>query len=268
MEYQTTAPCNTFQVPDSESPLILSFETATRAGSVALTRGSQLLALRTGEAQTSHSTKLLQNIEELLAESGAALPDVELFAAASGPGSFTGLRIGLATVKAFAATLKRPCVGISTLYAVAHAAGFSERTLSMIPAGRGEVFAQLLSVDEAGMVLPLSEAVHQQPLKLLESVINFGRLKLAGEGAQQHEPLIKARAERASILLLKETATHEEVSTDDERLWLLASPADALAADIATLAYLSYRGGEAVGPEELKAIYVRPSDAELNVQEQ
>lgn len=255
-------------MPDSEAPLILSLETATRNGSVALTRGQRLLALRTGDAQTSHSNYLLQRVEEVLDEAGATLREVELFAVASGPGSFTGLRIGLATVKSFAATLKRSCVGVPTLAAVAHAAGLSPKTLAMIPAGRGEVFAQLLNVDEAGEVTPLSEAVHQHPARLLEGFVEFNRLKFAGEGAQQHELLIKARAEREGIRFLNEKESRSETSKADDKLWHISETHAALAIDVAALAYLRQQSSEAVSAEQLKAIYVRPSDAELNAQEQ
>lgn len=254
-------------MPDSKSPLILSLETATRKGSVALTRGRQLLALRSGEEQTSHSTKLLHSVEEILEEAGASLSAVELFAVASGPGSFTGLRIGLATVKSFAATLSRPCVGISTLYAVAHAAGPSAYTLAVLPAGRGEVFAQLLSVSESGDVTPLGKAVHQTAEKLLDSVININRLKWAGEGLQQCELLIKKRVEEEGIALTSEPAPHRESLKDKDKFWMIAQPIGALAIIVATLAYQRYLRDETIGPERLEAIYVRPSDAELNARE-
>ena len=255
-------------MPDSENPLILSLETATRTGSVALTRGPGLLALRAGEAQTSHSTRLLSSVEEALAEAGASLSQVELFAVANGPGSFTGLRIGLATIKAFAATLKRSCVGVSTLAAVAHAAGFSSRTLAMIPAGRGEVFAQLFAIDETGAATPLGEAVHQGPERLLDSVAHFTALKFAGEGAQQHESLIKARAERAGVAWSDESASHlENVATAESFGWRIAAHAVALAPDVAALARLRQQSGATLTAEQLQASYVRPSDAELNAQE-
>ena len=258
-------------MPDFAAPLILSLETATRTGSVALTRGSQLLAQRAGEAQTSHSMKLLQSIDAMLEEAGTRLQDVELYAAASGPGSFTGLRIGLATIKSFAATLSRSCVGIPTLAAIAFAAGRSARTLAMIPAGRGEVFAQLLSVAENGELTPLSEAVHQTPEKLLDSIIHLRQLKLAGEGVRQHDALIKTRTEREGITLVYEEESDNEVVDEaiknSEKHWLITRPVDALAATIASLAYLHYQKGALMKPEQLRAIYVRPSDAELNTQE-
>ncbi len=252
---------------DSEAPLILSLETATRAGSVALSRGSQLLALRGGDAQVSHSANLLQRVEEVLEEAGTSLPNVEIFAAASGPGSFTGLRIGLATVKSFAATLSRSCIGISTLSAVAHAAGPSERTLAMIPAGRGEMYAQLLSVDEDGEVTPLGEAVHQTAESLLESVANISRLQFAGEGLEQHELLIKERAERAGLSLLNKKTIRPEALHERDGFWIIAPHTGALAGNIAALAHQRYLRNETTGPEQLKAIYVRPSDAELNSQQ-
>ena len=257
----------TLFVPDSEAPLILSLETATRTGSVALTRGPRLLALRAGEAQTSHSNRLLQSVAEALEEAGATLSQVELFAVANGPGSFTGLRIGLATVKSFAATLKRSCVGVPTLSAVAHAAGASSRTLAMIPAGRGEVFAQLLSVEETGAVTPLGKAVHQSPERLLDDVAHFTRLSFAGEGAQQHESLIKARAERAGVALSDEKTSGPECAATNEKLWRISASAPELATDVAALALLRRQSGEAIDAEQLQAIYVRPSDAELNAQE-
>lgn len=255
-------------MPDSQAPLILSLETATRTGSVALTRGTQRLALRAGEAQVSHSTELLRSVKEVLEEASVRLPDVEFYAVASGPGSFTGLRIGLATVKSFAATLKRSCAGIPTLSAVAHAAGPSARTLAMIPAGRGEVFAQLISISEDGDATPLNEALHQQPEKMLDSIASFSHLKLAGEAAHKYEALIKDRAAREGISLVEESAAQNAAAEDKEKLWTIAPPVNELATSIAALAYLRYRSGERLGAEQLKAIYVRPSDAELNVQQQ
>lgn len=258
-------------MPDYAAPLILSLETATRTGSVALTRGTELLALRAGDEQTSHSMTLLRRVEEVLEEAQFELSDVELYAVANGPGSFTGLRIGVATIKSFAATLSRSCVGIQTLSAVALAAGASGATLAMIPAGRGEVFAQLFSVKESGEVLPLTEAVHQPPEKLLKSFLHLNQLKLASEGVQQHEALIKTLAEREGITLVyRKESDNEDVdglASESDKRWVLAAPVAALAISVAALADRHHRSGTTIKPEELKAIYVRPSDAELKTQE-
>lgn len=107
----------------SGEPLILSFDTSTPAGGVALTRGDRLMAARTDTARSAHAAVLLAQIDALLEAAATELREVELFTATVGPGSFTGLRTGLATVKAFAATLARPVVGVPTLHAVAPRSG-------------------------------------------------------------------------------------------------------------------------------------------------
>src|ERR1700674_3061947 len=153
---------------DDKEPLILAIETATRAGSVALARGGAILASVSGEASASHSTHLIESIESVLQSAGAELGEIDLFAAAIGPGSFTGLRIGLATTKALAMCMGKDCAGVSTLAAIAHAAGSSSHTLALLPAGRGELFTQLFSVDD-GQVRELDAAAHLTPLAILEA---------------------------------------------------------------------------------------------------
>lgn len=246
------------------TPLILSIETATRAGSVAVTRGERLLAARTGDATISHSSLLLSYVNDVLEEAGVRLDEIEIFAAATGPGSFTGLRIGLATVKAFAATLGRSCVGVPTLYAVAHAAGPSERTLALLPAGRGEVYAQLLTVKPDEDVVPLDAPTHLTPHKLLLKVKAETMLTWAGEGAHIHLEAIKALALAEGILSRDESQDGNSVPGNGLQ-WTLAPAQTVLATSVAELALLRIRSSSGIEtPEQLRAIYVRPSDAELN----
>src|SRR3989449_9373398 len=93
------------------SPLILGLDTATPGGSVCIMRGQQMLASVIGDAAISHSNTLLRDVDRVLKTAGVALQEIALFAAADGPGRFTGLRIGLGTIKALSATPNRPCVG-------------------------------------------------------------------------------------------------------------------------------------------------------------
>ena len=130
-----------------DNPVILSVETATRLGSVCLSRRNEVVVSVAGENVGSHSNTLLRQIQEVLARAQVSLGEVDLFAAASGPGSFTGLRIGLATIKGLAATLNRPCIGVPTLQAVALSGGISASSVAILPAGRGEVFAQRFAVN-------------------------------------------------------------------------------------------------------------------------
>jgi tRNA threonylcarbamoyladenosine biosynthesis protein TsaB len=247
----------------TETPLILSIDTATRAGSVAITRGEMVLSEHSGESAISQSAHLLQAISKALEDAGVSLSDIDIFAAAAGPGSFTGLRIGLATVKSLAATLTRSCVGVPTLYALAGTAGESMRTLALLPAGRGEVFAQLLTVEQSGQVHPLDAPVHLTPHQLLEKVKAEKRLKWAGEGATIHAEAIKAQAMREGILFCDESQD-DCPEGGDEPQWTLVSSQMVLATEIGRQSLLRVRAGEIETPEQLRAIYVRPSDAELN----
>ena len=242
-------------------PLILSIETATRAGSLTITRGSELLASYVGDARTSHSTNLLEEIERMMKETRVALDDIDAFAVATGPGSFTGLRIGLATVKSFAATLNRPCVGIQTLHAVALGAGESEATIALLPAGRGEVFAQRFTVSGESFVQPFESPTHIRPGSLLDRLVSIRRLKWAGEGAQIYLEEIKARAQAEGIDF--ETA-ESKVEVGDEERWTLVNSTEALAASVARLALARAPFDDTHTPQNLRAIYVRPSDAEIN----
>lgn len=228
----------------SAEPLILAVETATLAGSIALTRGNELIATLSGDPAVSHSNTLLADLDKLLSQTTFKLADIDLFAVAAGPGSFTGLRIGIATVKALAATLARPCAAIPTLQAVALAGGPSEASVALLPAGRGEVFAQLFSVS-ADAVTALDEPSHISPQKMIDK---YGSLETAlwcGEGALAQRELIENSAAG--------------------KQWRISSRADELAQQIATLALSNFRQDKLVAPDALQAIYVRPSDAELKV---
>ncbi len=237
--------------------LILALETATLEGSVCLTRGDRILAARLGDPAISHSNTLLKDLDEILEECQVSLPQVELFACASGPGSFTGLRIGIATVKALAATLGRPCLGISTLYAIAHAAGPSKATVALLPAGRAEVFVQLLSVSPDGTIAALDAASHLSPRSMLDKYSEFRNLKWAGPGAQAQQEIIKDfAAER--LIPFGDGAVAEG--------WRLSTPEANLASHVAALAARKLQAGQTLSPHSLSANYVRPSDPELKRQ--
>ncbi len=250
----------------SEEPLTLSLETATRAGSLALMRGTSLIASSKGVAEESHSVNLLSQIEAMLAGANVSLRNINLFATAAGPGSFTGLRIGLATIKAFAATFKRSCIGVPTLHAIAHASGVSELTCALLPAGRGEVYAQLLTVDSEMAVAPLDEAQHLPPQVLIERVSSMRSLRWAGAGAHLYAQMIQAHAETLEINFREEQNAPYSSKKKSEQ-WTLAPDVQELAQHIALLAIHKASDNESNErhmPEGLHAIYVRPSDAELN----
>ena len=99
--------------------LILAFESSARPASVALLQDGHLLSQYSQCSQLTHSRTLLPMAEDMLKNAELSLNDVDLFAVAHGPGSFTGVRIGVSTVKGLSWALDKPCVGVSTLEGMA-----------------------------------------------------------------------------------------------------------------------------------------------------
>lgn len=247
------------KISDNLEPLVLAIETATRAGSVALARGNEVLCAAVGDAMASHSHDLISSVDNILQRAAVKLTDVDLFAAAAGPGSFTGLRIGLATVKSFAICTGKRCAGVSTLAAIAHAAGESETTISLLPAGRGEVFAQLFSVHD-GDVQELDSAAHLTLKLVLEKYGKARELVWAGEGAHQQIETLRVGAKDRDRSFGELAPGPGQSKTG----WSLAPPVGQLATSIAALALKAYGNGNTLGADELRAVYVRASDAEIN----
>ena len=228
----------------STETLILAVETATLAGSIAIVRGDELIAGSNGDPAVSHSNTLLADLDQLLNEAKIHLSEIDLFAVAAGPGSFTGLRIGIATIKALAATLARPTAAVPTLQAIALGGGPSETSVALLPAGRGEVFAQSFSVSNDGAVA-LDDAAHIAPKKMFDKYGSLEKVLWCGEGAIAQRELIE--------------------SASSSKEWRIASQPQNLARHVAALALRNFRVGQLVAPDALQAIYVRPSDAELKV---
>jgi tRNA threonylcarbamoyl adenosine modification protein YeaZ len=135
--------------PEAAGPLLLALETATSVMSVALARGPQLIAEISTRDARLHSERLLPAIDQLLALANVSLDAVEAFAISIGPGSFTGLRIGLATLKGLAFGDDRPVVPVPTLLALcAGAVGAPGPVAALLDARRGELYAA--AVERAG----------------------------------------------------------------------------------------------------------------------
>lgn len=245
-----------------EKLLALGVDTSTEKRSVALVRGGRLLAESVSELREGGSASLLSDVERVLDSASVRLKDVGLFAAAVGPGSFTGLRAGLATVKGLALVLSKPVVGVPTLHAVAYGARPAGRVVALIPAGRGEVFAQLLGVDEGGRVTEHEPPAHLPPARLLEKIARLGAgVRWAGGGAFKFEELIRRGADAAGIEF-----TDAPDAAPASGVWQLARAEEALARSVVEIALSAGGGGAGASAGELSAIYVRPSDAELKEQ--
>jgi tRNA threonylcarbamoyladenosine biosynthesis protein TsaB len=133
---------------------VLALDTSGRAGSVALVEDGRILLERQGDGTRTHGERLPGELAAL----GAAFSSVDVFAVAVGPGSFTGLRIGIATMQGLALVQKRPLIGVSALEAHAQLASRALQAGALvgcwIDAQRGEVFSALYRVADAPVFTP------------------------------------------------------------------------------------------------------------------
>ena len=163
--------------PAEPAPLLLAVETATAAPSLALWRGDALVCERATDPGNT-SEVLLPALDALLADAGVALAAVTGFALSIGPGSFTGLRIGLATVKGLAFGTERSVIAVPTLAAIAGHASGPEPVAAVLDARRGEVYAAGFASGESAAWLP--EGVI--PIEVLAERLPVG-CRVVGEGA-------------------------------------------------------------------------------------
>jgi tRNA threonylcarbamoyladenosine biosynthesis protein TsaB len=134
-------------------PLIIHIETATNVCSVALTYGRQLLSLRESRIKNSHASVITRFIDEVLASSGREFSAVDAIAVSKGPGSYTGLRIGVATAKGLCYALDKPLIAIPTLQAMA--SGIRESAVGSRESGVG---SPQPAADEQTLICPMIDA--------------------------------------------------------------------------------------------------------------
>ncbi|MBR1456014.1 MAG: tRNA (adenosine(37)-N6)-threonylcarbamoyltransferase complex dimerization subunit type 1 TsaB [Oscillospiraceae bacterium] len=129
--------------------LTLAFESSAKAASVALCRDGALLSQYSQCTALTHSRTLLPMAEDMLKNADIRIEDVDLFAVAHGPGSFTGVRIGVSTVKGLAWALDKPCVGVSTLEAMAwHGLAAGGLVCPVMDARRSQVYNALFRIED------------------------------------------------------------------------------------------------------------------------
>lgn len=142
------------------NPLVLALDTTREYGSIALLRGDELVEEVSLHSPDGFAHVLYRHLEALLARHGVRAGEIDCFAAASGPGSFTGVRVGLACIKGLAEAAGKPAVGVSNLEAAA-SLGSGALRAPVIDARRGEVYGAVY--DAAGravapeVVAPMEE---------------------------------------------------------------------------------------------------------------
>ena len=240
-------------MPNPPSILTLAIDTTTEHGSLALQRDRQLLECRSVHARQAFSKVVFQEIRALLERHRVGLAEVDLFAAAAGPGSFTGVRVGLTAAKGLAAIEGKPVTPVSNLAAIAALATPGPRILiPLLDARRGELFAGVYErADPPNPDAPLGRLAEEtvgRPRALEEWL---GGLKLPPSDAALCGPDV----ERLCALF---SSGQSDVAHFAR---LVTGPA--LAAAVARLSYVAYCHGQALTAEAADANYVRRADAEI-----
>jgi tRNA threonylcarbamoyladenosine biosynthesis protein TsaB len=219
--------------------LLLAIDTSGKDGSIALARAS---AQNSDEPEIiqvgpltggTFSAQLVPQIAALLSSHGFTKLDIGAIAVGSGPGSFTGLRIGLAAVKALAEVLARPIAAVSLLEACVFTSGAQGKVMAVLDAGRGDVY-----VGEYEVEGPATQVRREHMLTRSEFLAQAKTWKVVTPDS--------ALAGAASTAGL-------QVST----------LAPISAADVARLGWRQIRAGQTVPPEQLEANYIRRTDAEM-----
>ena len=223
--------------------LILAFETSAKAASVALLDGNKLLGESYQNTGLTHSQTLMVMAEDLLKQCSKAVSDVEAVAVAEGPGSFTGVRIGVAAAKGFAWGGSIPCYGVSTLEAMAESLGiYQGYVCPCMDARRSQVYNAVFYVNQ-GVIQRVREdraialAELKEELKLLNEPIF-----LVGDGSDLCYNTLKE--EVSGLVLPPEHRKHQR------------------ATGVALLAAAKAAAGESGDGNALTPNYLRLSQAE------
>jgi tRNA threonylcarbamoyladenosine biosynthesis protein TsaB len=237
--------------------LVLALDTTSRPGSLAVWRDGCVLVERAGEAARSAGERLPGEILALLQSLELRIPDVDVYAVTTGPGSFTGLRVGIATIQGLALVNGRAVVPVSALEALAFqpAARRAERVAVWIDARRGEVFAALYGAARLAHGTPdastgLVELIAPEvgpPAEVLGGWRRRGQLgvpppSFTGDGALAHRSAI------------------EEACGAEARV---LDPPACLAGLVVEIAAARAAAGGAVSPHAIVPVYVRRPDAEI-----
>ena len=168
----------------------LALDTSSQSMSVALLRGDEVAVEACPGNAGHHAETIISMVDEVLKSSRSTLREVDLFAVTTGPGAFTGLRVGISTVKGFAYALGKPVVGVSALDALAHNAADSPAPVCpMIDAKHSLVYTALYRSSEGGAMVRITGETAIKPLEFLATL--SGEVIFVGDGARIFESLIR-----------------------------------------------------------------------------
>lgn len=227
--------------------IVLSIDTCDWRGSVAALDDEVVLAVALHETNQEYSSWLLPTVSAVLRKAGLEMGDVGGYAVAAGPGSFTGVRVGLASVKAWAEVYGRPVAGVSRLEAFAAEASRTSRYVAaFVDAQRGQVFGAVYRQDGSGLA-NISEEMVIAPGEFLRTAVELAHAeKITWASPDAH-------------LLTGEDAWREREKHGESIEQISAT----LAGTLGRIGLRRLKAGKTTDALRLDANYVRRSDAEI-----
>ena len=178
--------------------IILGIDTSSAACSAALTIDGKLVGERVMNSALTHSQTIMPAVEELLDAQGMLPADVDLFAVAAGPGSFTGVRIGVCAVKALCAGTGKNCARVDALHALALTSGFDGLICPIFDARRNQVYTALFRGN--GETVKREREDEAIPLEELLNGLPGEKVYFTGDGLDTYEKTIREKmGDRAVI---------------------------------------------------------------------
>jgi tRNA threonylcarbamoyladenosine biosynthesis protein TsaB len=235
--------------------LILAIDTSGQSGGITLAEsdaGSFRLIESAAIAGGTFSAQLIPTLAALLKKHGYGVNDLGGFAAASGPGSFTGLRVGLSAIKGLAETLHKPIATVSVLEALSSMAEKTGKIAAAIDAGRKEVFLGLYQKDG------IWSAKKSGPQTSTQS--DHALTQQREELLTQQDFLATVATEQPAVIVTSDPALAELAANSHSAVVVVTAPGSEVVARIGAAKLLA---GETVSVEALDANYLRRSDAEI-----
>lgn len=246
--------------------IVLGLDTTTTAGSVALLRDGVLCESFTGNPLETHGQRLPGDITNLLAAHRLTVKDVDLYAVCSGPGSFTGLRVGMASIQGLALSNDRSIVAVPTLEAIAyaglwnrHGVGHPELIAPWINAHRGEVFAALYQSPLLPEEVAPPSGTWWKPLTAIAAP-TAAVPEIMLEDWRKH---FKSKTQAIQMIGNAVETSRDLLSRNLNKASSFTIKTPPLAMISAQIAVIAERKGCAIRPHELRPVYVRRPDAVL-----
>jgi tRNA threonylcarbamoyladenosine biosynthesis protein TsaB len=227
--------------------LTLAIDTSSRTAAVSILKNDNILYDCLINTDANHSEVLLPAIDQACRQTKVEIKEIDLFACTIGPGSFTGLRIGVSTLKGLILANNKPAAGVSTLAALAMNISITDNLIcSVMDAGRGQVYAAFFRYDNDGKLNRVTSAKAVEPQDILSEIDEPSKQEITfvGDGAIKYADIIRGKMKKATI-----------ASAMDQHI---------RASSVGIIGLDKYNRDELLDPAVFVPEYLRSADAKLS----